>query len=96
MSSPAARPSIVAVSHIETTEQAAAKATIIAERSINHFVRFMGAASAARTTVFDADGIADQPVNFQQAFVIGCDPPHLTAIDRVLANLLSVRHGRRN
>ena len=62
------------------------KATIVAQCSINHFVTFMGVASPAHATEFDADGIADQPVNFQQAFVIGW---LRSFCDQVLANARS-------
>ncbi|HUB64452.1 MAG TPA: virulence factor SrfC family protein, partial [Methylocella sp.] len=82
----AIKSSIVAVSHIETSEQAAAKATIIAERSINRFVAFMGVSTAAHPAAFDTEGITDQPVNFQQEFVVGW----LRAFyDQVLANARS-------
>ena len=78
--------SIVAVSHIETSEQAAAKATIIAERSINRFVAFMGVTAPSHPTAFDADGITDQPVNFQQEFVVRW---LRSFYDQVLANARS-------
>jgi hypothetical protein len=78
--------SIVAVSHIETSEQAAAKATTIAERSINRFVAFMGVTAPSHPTAFDADGITDQPVNFQQEFVVRW---LRSFYDQVLANARS-------
>jgi hypothetical protein len=58
------------VLHIESAEQAAAKATIIAERHINRFVTGLDEAQASRPAAFDASGIGTQPVNFQQDGVV--------------------------
>jgi len=57
--------------HIETADKAAAKATIVAERHINRFVISLGAAQPARESAFNASGIGDRPVEFQQDFVLG-------------------------
>lgn len=62
------RVAITDATHIETTEQAAAKATIIAERLINRFVSTLGVDQAARNTHFDASGIGEQPTDFRQEF----------------------------
>ncbi len=61
---------IAGVAHIETAEQAAAKATIVAERYINRFVTSLGAESQAPPIAFDAAGIGEHPANFQQDFVL--------------------------
>jgi hypothetical protein len=61
---------IAAATHIETAEQAAAKATIVAERHINRFVATLGVDQRERAVAFDASGIGDRPVDFQHDFVI--------------------------
>ncbi|WP_051335484.1 virulence factor SrfC family protein [Methylocapsa acidiphila] len=62
---------IAEVTHIETTDKAAAKATIVAERHINRFVMSLGTAAAPRETAFDAAGFGARPAEFQQEFVLG-------------------------
>jgi hypothetical protein len=67
----AIRTSLNAISHIETAEQGAAKATIVAERHINRFVATLGTAAEERPVAYDASGIGMEPVAVQQDFVIG-------------------------
>jgi hypothetical protein len=66
----AIRVSLDAISHIETAEQAAAKATIVAERHINRFGTSLQSDGPRRPVTFDAAGIGAQPVNFQNDFVV--------------------------
>jgi hypothetical protein len=67
----AIRVSLDAISHIETAEQAAAKATIVAERHINRFGTSLQADGPRRAASFDARGIGAEPVNFQNDYVVG-------------------------
>jgi hypothetical protein len=64
------RASLDAISHIEVAEQAAAKATIVAERHINRFSTSLYSEGPPRPVTFDATGIGEQPVNFQNDFVV--------------------------
>ncbi|HJZ20725.1 MAG TPA: virulence factor SrfC family protein, partial [Bradyrhizobium sp.] len=64
------RASLDAISHIEVAEQAAAKATIVAERHINRFGTSLYSEGPPRPVTFDASGIGAQPVNFQNDFVV--------------------------
>ena len=66
----AIRASLDEISHIEAAEQAAAKATIVAERHINRFVTSLETSVAPRPAAFDASGIGPHPANFQQDFVV--------------------------
>jgi hypothetical protein len=61
---------IAIATHIETAEQAAAKATIVAERYINRFISSLGVEQPQRAIAFEASGIGDRPADFQQDFVI--------------------------
>lgn len=61
---------LAGVSHIETAEQAAAKATIVAERHINSFVTSLGVALPARPIAYDALGIGAAPAPYHQDFVL--------------------------
>jgi hypothetical protein len=57
--------------HFGTAEQAAAKATLVAERLIGRFVTELEASVDLRPPpVFDAKGIGDKAANFQQEFAI--------------------------
>jgi hypothetical protein len=67
----AIRVSLDEISHIETAEQAAAKATIVAERHINRFGTSLTVDGELRRITFDAAGIGAHPVNFQNDFVVG-------------------------
>jgi hypothetical protein len=67
----AIRISLDEISHIETAEQAAAKATIVAERHINRFGTSLTVDGELRRITFDAAGIGAHPVNFQNDFVVG-------------------------
>jgi hypothetical protein len=58
------------VSHIERIEQSVAKATVVAENKINSFVSTLGPTRHGRPIHFDADGIGQAKVNFQQDFVV--------------------------
>ena len=62
--------SLNAISHIETAEQGAAKATIVAERHINRFVATLGKEPQDVPVAYDASGIGMEPVAVQQDFVI--------------------------
>jgi hypothetical protein len=62
---------IANVAHIETAEQKAAKATIVADRLINQFVASLGVEPEARPLTFDATGIGETPINFRDQFAIG-------------------------
>lgn len=55
--------------HIETIDQSAAKAVIVAERLINGFVTSMGTVAADPPPVFDTRGIGAEPAPFQRDFV---------------------------
>jgi hypothetical protein len=66
----AIRKSLNAISHIETAEQDASKATIVAERHINRFVTHLGTSDADGPIPYDAAGIGEQPVPFQQEFIV--------------------------
>jgi hypothetical protein len=66
----AIRGSLGAISHLETAEQAAAKATIVAERHINRFGTSLHSDAPRRPVTFDAGGIGAQPANFQNDFVV--------------------------
>jgi len=66
----AIRLSLDGVSHIDTAEQAVAKATIIAERHINRFVTTLQSEPKRAPIAFDAAGIGERPANFQQEFPI--------------------------
>jgi hypothetical protein len=61
---------IADATHIETAEQAAAKATIVAERYVNRFVSSLGIEQPQRAIAFDASGIGELPADFQQNFVV--------------------------
>ena len=61
---------IADATHIETAEQAAAKATIVAERHINRFIATLGVEQPQRAIAFDSSAIGDRPADFQQDFVI--------------------------
>jgi hypothetical protein len=65
------RTSLNAIAHIETAEQDAAKATIVAERHINRFVTHLGMNGHDAPIAYDASAIGEQPVPFQQEFVVG-------------------------
>ncbi|ARN81130.1 virulence factor SrfC family protein [Methylocystis bryophila] len=80
------RVAISDATHIETTEQAAAKATIIAERLINRFVSTLGVDQAARDTRFDASGIGEHPTDFRQEFFLTWLK---SFYDQTIANALS-------
>jgi hypothetical protein len=64
------RDSIASISHVETAEQAVAKATIIAERHVNRFVTSLQTDRTRPPVTFDADGIREHPSNFQHEFVL--------------------------
>ena len=66
----AIRVSLDEISHIETAEQAAAKATIVAERHVNRLVTTLRSDAEPRRITFDASGIGTMPVNFQQDFAV--------------------------
>ncbi len=66
----AIRTSLNAISHIETAEQGAAKATIVAERHINRFVATLGSEPEEVPVAYDASGIGLEPVAVQQDFVL--------------------------
>jgi hypothetical protein len=66
----AIRTSLGAVLHIETAEQGAAKATIVAERHINRFVTTLGSEAPPMAIAYEASGMALEPIAFQQDFVI--------------------------
>ncbi|HYA79531.1 MAG TPA: virulence factor SrfC family protein [Methylocystis sp.] len=80
------RAAIAEATHIETTEQASAKATIVAERLINRFVSTLGVDQPARETSFEASGIGDQPADFRQDFFLGWLK---SFYDQTVANALS-------
>jgi hypothetical protein len=66
------REALAATFHFGTAEQAAAKATIVAERLVGRFVTELGAGTAARRApAFDASGIGVEPANIQQDFAVG-------------------------
>jgi hypothetical protein len=65
------RDSIASISHVETAEQAVAKATIVAERYVNRFVTSLQSGSIRPPVAFDANGIGEDPSNFQHDFVVG-------------------------
>lgn len=65
----AIRDSLDGISFIETAEQSAAKATVVAERHINRFVTSLEVSPSSRPAAFDASGIGVQPVNFQLGFI---------------------------
>jgi hypothetical protein len=62
------RVSLDEISHIETAEQAAAKATIVAERHVNRLVTTLRADAEPRRITFEPTGIGAMPINFQQDF----------------------------
>jgi hypothetical protein len=64
------RVSLDEISHIETAEQAAAKATIVAERHVNRLVTTLRNEPEPRRITFDAGGIGPMPVNFQQDYAV--------------------------
>jgi hypothetical protein len=64
------RLSLDEISHIETAEQAAAKATIVAERHVNRLVTSLRSEAEPRRITFDATGIGTMPVNFQQDYAV--------------------------
>jgi hypothetical protein len=64
------RISLDEISHIETAEQAAAKATIVAERHVNRLVTSLRSEQEPRRITFDASGIGAMPINFQQDFAV--------------------------
>jgi hypothetical protein len=64
------RISLDEISHIETAEQAAAKATIVAERHVNRLVTTLRNEPEPRRITFDAGGIGSMPVNFQQDYAV--------------------------
>lgn len=67
----AIRTSLNAIAHIENAEQDAAKATIVAERHINRFVTHLEMNGSDVPIAYDASGIGEEPVPFQQEFVVG-------------------------
>ena len=67
----AIRTALTRISHFGTAEQAASKATIVAERLVGRFVTELATASnSQRPAVFDTGGIGEEPDNFQQTFAI--------------------------
>jgi hypothetical protein len=64
------RASLDEISHIETAEQAAAKATIVAERHVNRLVTTLRNEPEPRRITFDAGGISSMPVNFQRDYAV--------------------------
>jgi hypothetical protein len=67
------RSSLAEILHFGPSEQAAIKATIVAERLINNFVAGLGNSNtreSRRQIVFNADGMADEPANFQLDFAM--------------------------
>jgi len=65
------RASLESISHIETAEQSAAKATIVAERHINRFVSTLGGEPEQRAIAFDIGGMGQEVSAFQHDFVLG-------------------------
>jgi hypothetical protein len=67
------RSSLAEILHFGPSEQAAIKATIVAERLIKNFVAGLGNSNtqeSRRQIVFNADGMADEPANFQLDFAM--------------------------
>jgi hypothetical protein len=65
------RDAIDAATHVEATDKAASKATIVAERLINRFVITFGVAEAPRAIAFDASGLGAKPADYQEQFILG-------------------------
>jgi hypothetical protein len=60
------------IAHFGIAQQAAAKATIVAERLIGRFVTELGASSQSRPEpTFDVRGITEEPIDIQQNFAVG-------------------------
>ena len=63
---------LAGIAHFGTAQQAAAKATIVAERLIGRFVTELGAPGQSRPEpTFDVRGITEEPIDIQQNFAVG-------------------------
>ena len=58
------------VAHVEKSQQVWAKAAIVAERVVNDFVTGLGRKDAERPALFDAAGMEQELIDFQEEFAV--------------------------